>query len=135
MKSDVWSLGCILYNMVYQRTPFQKIHNQIQKLQALLNPSYPIEFPELHDKHLLDVLKVNVKFYQSAPPVLRHFSELNDTVCSWYLTKIVTQTTNFPCYWENEPRCLPGGSEHGIIIWMVTLIFFHVELSRGMSSF
>ncbi|KAM8846745.1 dual specificity protein kinase Ttk [Synchiropus picturatus] len=56
-KGDVWSLGCILYYMTYGKTPFQSITNQITKLHAILDPSYIIDFPDISDKDLLDVLK------------------------------------------------------------------------------
>ncbi|XP_025072193.1 dual specificity protein kinase TTK [Alligator sinensis] len=56
-KSDVWSLGCILYCMTYRRTPFQHITNQITKLHAIIDPNHEIEFPEISEKDLQDVLK------------------------------------------------------------------------------
>ncbi|KAM9724248.1 dual specificity protein kinase Ttk isoform 1-T1 [Menidia menidia] len=56
-KGDVWSLGCILYCMTYGKTPFQNITNQIAKLHAIIDPSHRIEFPDLSEKDLLDVLK------------------------------------------------------------------------------
>lgn len=57
-KGDVWSLGCILYCMTYGKTPFQSITNQIAKLHAIIDPSHRIEFPDISEKDLLDVLKV-----------------------------------------------------------------------------
>ncbi|XP_041798777.1 dual specificity protein kinase Ttk [Chelmon rostratus] len=56
-KGDVWSLGCILYCMTYGKTPFQSITNQIAKLHAIIDPSHKIEFPDISEKDLLDVLK------------------------------------------------------------------------------
>ncbi|KAF1387456.1 hypothetical protein PFLUV_G00078900 [Perca fluviatilis] len=56
-KGDVWSLGCILYCMTYGKTPFQSITNQIAKMHAIIDPSHRIEFPDILEKDLLDVLK------------------------------------------------------------------------------
>ena len=44
--SDVWSLGCILYQMTYSKPPFAHITNQVQRIMAIPNPSHVINFPE-----------------------------------------------------------------------------------------
>ncbi|ALC45726.1 ald, partial [Drosophila busckii] len=46
-KSDVWSLGCILYLLMYQKTPFGHIRNINAKMNAIANPSSSIEYPAL----------------------------------------------------------------------------------------
>lgn len=43
--SDVWSLGCILYQMVYGHPPFYHL-TVYQKMKAIPDREYTIEFPE-----------------------------------------------------------------------------------------
>ncbi|KAF8764045.1 Dual specificity protein kinase Ttk like protein [Argiope bruennichi] len=61
VKSDVWSLGCILYNLVYGVTPFHNFKTLMQKINAITNPNYEIEFRPLPDKLIVDVLKKCLK--------------------------------------------------------------------------
>lgn len=43
--SDVWSLGCILYQMIYGQPPFHQ-YNMFQKMKAIPDPTHVIEFPD-----------------------------------------------------------------------------------------
>ncbi|XP_077505015.1 dual specificity protein kinase monopolar spindle 1 isoform X2 [Amblyomma americanum] len=80
-KSDVWSLGCILHHLVLGYTPFQHIQSTAAKMTAIAGASYVINFPEISDPNLLDVLK---KCLQRNPNQRPTIQELLDHP---YLTK------------------------------------------------
>ena len=55
--SDVWSLDCILFEMVYGKTLHSPLSHFIQKLQAIVNPNHEIKFPDHGDEDAIDAIK------------------------------------------------------------------------------
>lgn len=61
----MWSLGCILYSLIYGKTPYSHLTNTWQKLQAIAESKQNVSFPSR-----------SKTFPHGIPPVLMQTMEL-----------------------------------------------------------
>jgi serine/threonine protein kinase len=97
-KSDIWSLGILIYYMLYKKYPYNgtevQILNQIQSNQILIN---------INDKYLNDLLnkmlKVNINERISWEEYFQH-PFFNSFIC--YLHLNIRQIINIRCMLEKK---------------------------------
>jgi hypothetical protein len=82
--------------MVYGKTPFANLH-LIQKLQAITNPRYVIEFPSGGDEAAVDAMHLCLRREpEKRPPIVGPGGLLNE---HWFLhfnRKAVSSSSNAP---------------------------------------
>lgn len=53
-------MGCILYLLLYKKTPFAHIKNIYAKMQAIIDPNKQIDYPTLPNYYPIMLIEVNI---------------------------------------------------------------------------